>query len=60
MDGDEELNLVRGEEEGEGWQYDLCLVGRFPINRPVNLLAMKHQLASMWRPRRGVSIQSID
>ena len=55
-DEDEELTLAGGEG---GWKYDLCLVGRFLTDRSVNPNVMKHRLADLWKPRKGVSIQSI-
>ena len=52
----EELTLDRGATEDR--KYDLCLVGRFLTDCPINPVAMKHQLASLWRPGREVSIRS--
>ena len=39
--------------------FNCCLVGCFLTNRPVNLMAMKNTLASIWRPVKGVCIRDI-
>ena len=68
---DQLKNLAITEEEDEGLEfadlgnetltntYDLCLVGTFVTDRPINFRIMKHRLASLWRPGRGMFVQDL-
>lgn len=38
----------------------LCLVGSFLNEGVVDFTAMKHTLASLWRPEKGVYMKEID
>lgn len=39
--------------------FDLCLVGTFLTDHPINFIVMKHRLASLWRPGRGLFIKDL-
>ena len=53
-DEEEELTLDVGENRSAR-QY--CDLGSFLMDRQINYTAMKHCLASLWRPGKGVSIK---
>ena len=59
-DEEEEIVLDSGKDGVPPKKYELCLVGSIVTDRNINLIAMKHRLASLWRPRKGINIQSID
>lgn len=64
-----ELSLSKDEDEelildpvnlGQNPEFsDFCLVGTFLTERTINFNIMKHRLASIWRPGKGVSIHDI-
>ena len=56
FDEEEELELQVGNEESSHNQYNLCLVGRFLIERMINFIAMKHRMVGLWSPRKNISI----
>ncbi|VFQ94308.1 unnamed protein product [Cuscuta campestris] len=39
--------------------FDSCLVGRFLTERPVNFVAMKNTMASLWRPEEGMTAREM-
>lgn len=43
-----------------GLDVHLCMVGRFLNEGVVDFTAMKHTLASLWRPGKGVYMKEID
>ncbi|KAL8148452.1 hypothetical protein AgCh_005717 [Apium graveolens] len=54
---------VEGEEVNDilqGLNIHLCLVGRFINEGVVDFTTMKHTLASIWKPGKGVSVKEID
>ncbi|KAL8531535.1 hypothetical protein ACS0TY_008217 [Phlomoides rotata] len=58
-DGEEELiigfeNLDVGPEDNQ-----LCLVGRFLSEQPINFNLLKSRIAGVWRPQKGVNIRNI-
>jgi hypothetical protein len=66
----EHLHLVEEEEEieipeqeisisREGFNPDLCLVGRFLTNKPVREKEMMENMAGVWTPVRGVAIREL-
>ncbi|KAJ9152643.1 hypothetical protein P3X46_026189 [Hevea brasiliensis] len=61
LEEEEEGGLVLYEETGsEGKETQgLCLVGRFYTERNINFMEMKQTMASLWRPRSGVSIKEL-
>ncbi|KAJ8752257.1 hypothetical protein K2173_003893 [Erythroxylum novogranatense] len=58
VEGEEDEGVViEGKEIVEdGIDCSMCLVGRFHSERNINFNAMKHTLASLWRPFMGVTI----
>ncbi|KAF4346741.1 hypothetical protein G4B88_011066 [Cannabis sativa] len=38
----------------------LCVVGRFLTARPIDFEAMRHVMASLWQPGKGVYVKEID
>lgn len=57
---DQELVVESNQVVPTIFHYDLCLIGPFFTDRPINFAAMKNKLASLWRPGRGISIQALD
>lgn len=39
---------------------ELCLVGRFLMNRTIDFQAMQNRMASLWQPGRGVHVKELD
>lgn len=39
--------------------YDLCLVGRFLIDKNIRFNSMKERMAAVWRPGKGVFIKDL-
>lgn len=39
--------------------FDSCLVGRFLTKRPVNFVAMKNIMASLWHPKEGMTVREM-
>ncbi|KAM6552563.1 hypothetical protein CsatB_013325 [Cannabis sativa] len=62
LDDDEEGILIGGEEEGEEFAFDdrWCLVGKFLTGRTLDFDAMRHMMASLWQPGKGVYIRELD
>lgn len=50
----EETEGVKENEDVQGFYVKLCMVGRFINEGVVDFMAMKHMLASIWRPGKGV------
>ncbi|VFQ63346.1 unnamed protein product [Cuscuta campestris] len=63
LDNEDEDGLVFGDEIGDSSiqqpAYDFCLVGRFLTERPVNFVAMKNTMASLWRPEEGMVVKEV-
>ncbi|XP_057802918.1 uncharacterized protein At4g02000-like [Salvia miltiorrhiza] len=56
---DDEI-LIDEEITGESnVAVDLCLVGRFLTDQPINFNLMRSRLASIWRPGKGVFVKDI-
>uniref|UniRef100_A0A803P3Z9 CCHC-type domain-containing protein n=1 Tax=Cannabis sativa TaxID=3483 RepID=A0A803P3Z9_CANSA len=62
LDDEEEGILIGGEEEGEEFAFDdrWCLVGKFLTGRTLDFDAMRHMMASLWQPGKGVYIRELD
>lgn len=58
-DEDEELVLDSSNLDRNPELFDYCLVGTFLTDRTINFNIMKHRLASIWRPGKGVAIREI-
>lgn len=56
----EDNDVVEDIEALEGFDVHLCLVGRFINEGMVDFTAMKHTLASVWKPGKCVNIKEID
>ena len=56
-DEEEELTLDTGDNRSTRQYCDLGLVGCFLTNRQINYTVIKHSLASLWSPGKGVSIK---
>ena len=39
--------------------FRFCMVGRFITDRPINLIAMKNTMASLWGPGKGITITDV-
>ncbi|XP_060961909.1 uncharacterized protein LOC133032093 [Cannabis sativa] len=60
---DEEEGVLIAEDQSEEVQaFDdrWCLVGKFLTNRTFDFDAMRHTLASLWQPGKGVYIKELD
>ena len=55
--------IVVGDEEIDDGKERIdsrfCLVGRFLTDKVINFAAMKHTMASLWRPGKGVCIRDL-
>ncbi|KAM6597601.1 uncharacterized protein LOC115718091 [Cannabis sativa] len=62
LDDEEEGILIGGEEEGEEFAFDdrWCLVGKFLTGRTLDFDPMRHIMASLWQPGKGVYIRELD
>ncbi|VFQ75067.1 unnamed protein product [Cuscuta campestris] len=63
LDNEEDDGLIFGDEieDSSNHQpaYDFCLVGQFLTDRPVNFVAMKNTMASLWRPEEGMVVKEV-
>ena len=64
IEGEDEGGLiVVGDEEIDDGKERIdsrfCLVGRFLMDEVINFAAMKHTMASLWRPGNGVCIRDL-
>ncbi|KAL8476481.1 hypothetical protein ACS0TY_028954 [Phlomoides rotata] len=57
---DEELVLVPDSHESTGLGIDLSMVGRFLTDQPINFGIMKSRMATLWKPKKCVSMKEID
>ncbi|GAU35438.1 hypothetical protein TSUD_375280 [Trifolium subterraneum] len=57
IDEEEELNFVVGEDTDEQTDLNLCLVGLFVHDRPIQFNSMKACLADVWRPVKGMTVK---
>lgn len=56
-----EEEVLQGEEQAlSGIDANLCVVGRFIIDRKVDFLAMQQTLAALWKPGMGVYIKDLE
>lgn len=66
-------NIRLEEEEHSGLTYEgatenslsevdvrWCLVGKFLTDSPIDFQAMKHKMASLWKPGRGVYVKALE
>ncbi|XP_060960598.1 uncharacterized protein LOC133031177 [Cannabis sativa] len=62
IEGEEEGVLITDDQEGEAQAFDdrWCLVGKFLTNRTFDFDAMRHTLASLWQPGKGVYVKELD
>lgn len=56
---DDELVLEDGSVPDSNSSVQLCLVGRFLTDQPINFNLMRSRLAGVWRPGKGVFIKDI-
>ncbi|XP_057791346.1 uncharacterized protein LOC131008489 [Salvia miltiorrhiza] len=60
LEGEDDELLLEDEITGDSSvSADLCLVGRFITDQPVNFNLMRSRLASIWRPGKGVFMKDI-
>ncbi|KAM6592517.1 hypothetical protein CsatA_000220 [Cannabis sativa] len=62
LEEEEEGILIGDDNEGEEVALDdrWCLVGRFLTGRTFDFDAMRHMMASLWQPGKGVYIRELD
>ncbi|KAF4400411.1 hypothetical protein G4B88_018753 [Cannabis sativa] len=62
LEDEEEEVLIGGDEDGEEAIFDdrWCLVGKFLTGRTLDFDAMRHMMASLWQPGKGVFIKELD
>ncbi|KAM6554291.1 hypothetical protein CsatB_015053 [Cannabis sativa] len=62
LEEDEEGILITGDEEEEEILFDdrWCLVGMFLTGRTMDFDAMRHMMASLWQPGKGVFVKELD
>lgn len=58
-DEDDELVLDEGLISTSNTSVELCLVGRFLTDQPLNFNLMKSRMASIWRPGKGMFVKEI-
>lgn len=44
----------------QGYNPKLCIVGRFIAEGKVEFLAMQHTMAALWKPGKGVYMKELD
>uniref|UniRef100_A0A803QCK5 Reverse transcriptase domain-containing protein n=1 Tax=Cannabis sativa TaxID=3483 RepID=A0A803QCK5_CANSA len=61
LEDEEEGILIGGDDEAEETLFDdrWCLVGKFLTGRAVDFNAMRHLMASLWQPGKGVFIKEL-
>lgn len=59
LENDEGFEFSKVGESQASSDYNLCLVGTVLTDHPVNFLVMKHRMASIWRPGRGISVKDL-
>uniref|UniRef100_A0A803PUD0 Reverse transcriptase domain-containing protein n=1 Tax=Cannabis sativa TaxID=3483 RepID=A0A803PUD0_CANSA len=54
--------LITGDDEEDQLDFDdrWCLVGKFLTGRIIDFDAMRHMMASLWQPGKGVYIKELD
>lgn len=60
---DEEENeefAFKGDVEEEVNKYELCLIGRFRMEKNINTRAMKTKMADVWKSAMGINIKEIE
>uniref|UniRef100_A0A803QRP6 Reverse transcriptase domain-containing protein n=1 Tax=Cannabis sativa TaxID=3483 RepID=A0A803QRP6_CANSA len=62
IEGEEEGVLISDDQAEDVQAFDdrWCLVGKFLTNRTLDFDAMRHTLASLWQPGKGVYIKELD
>ncbi|XP_030510643.2 uncharacterized protein LOC115725309 [Cannabis sativa] len=62
LEDEEEGVLIGGDDVSEELPFDdrWCLVGKFLTGRAVDFDAMRHLMASLWQPGKGVFIKELD
>ncbi|CAN1792947.1 hypothetical protein LINPERHAP1_LOCUS19865 [Linum perenne] len=58
---DEEELILPDEEDAvpPPWVYEHCLAGFFLTNKRYNFNVMKHRMATIWQPGRGLQVQDL-
>lgn len=61
LEEEEEVGFVMDNEEDtkKNTEPTWVLEGRFLTDPPVNTMAMKHTLAAVWRPVKGIQINNL-
>uniref|UniRef100_A0A803PHA9 Reverse transcriptase domain-containing protein n=1 Tax=Cannabis sativa TaxID=3483 RepID=A0A803PHA9_CANSA len=62
LEEEEEGVLLSDEQVEDDQAFDdrWCLVGKFLTNRSIDFDAMRHMMASLWQPGKGVYIKELD
>ncbi|KAM6543561.1 hypothetical protein CsatB_008008 [Cannabis sativa] len=62
IDDEEEGVLIEGEADGDEQTFDdrWCLVGKFLTGRSIDFDAMRHLMASLWQPGKGVYVKELE
>ncbi|KAF4404571.1 hypothetical protein G4B88_005957 [Cannabis sativa] len=58
--GGEVLIAIDQEEEIQAFDDRCCLVGKFLTDRTIDFDAMRHMMASLWQPGKGLYIKELD
>ena len=48
-----------GKAVSEGTEMRYALIGRFLTDKPINFVAMKNTMASIWEPRKGIAVTEV-
>lgn len=61
LSGDEEDELIldEGSTQSNDVSMDICLVGHFLTDQPINFNLMRSMMAGIWRPGNGVFMKAI-
>lgn len=61
LEGDEDDKLILDDNniQADETFVDLCLVGRFLTDQPINFNLMRSRMAGIWRPGKGVFMKDI-
>ncbi|CAN1732351.1 hypothetical protein LINPERHAP1_LOCUS1592, partial [Linum perenne] len=57
LEDEEEVTVPDLLDDASEESFELCAVGTFVTDKTINFVAMKTQLAKLWKPGRGVTIE---
>lgn len=58
--GENSTFVFGGDVDVEVNRYELCVVGRFLMERNINVNVMKIKMGDVWRPAMGINIKELE